>query len=170
MLTLRTADVDARAAARDTHTPARITIVQRSDSGFSAMLRSAFKADPTPAVLIGRDGRILQLTAGGSGIVWVETSGRFTEWQREMVQEVTAAFEAAYPTLVKPRRSDPETTRAEAARRIATTQPAVTPTREALDRIVGISEEAGMYEATTPKPRKKRAAKKTPPTPFTFGS
>lgn len=133
------------------------------------MLRSALKADPTPAVLIGHDGRILQLTAGGSGIVWVETSGRFTEWQREMVQEVTAAFEAAYPTLVKPRRSDPETTRAEAARRIVTPPPpTVTPTREALNRIVGISEEAGMYEATTPKPRKKRAAKKTAPTPFTF--
>lgn len=161
MLHIADAHIDARAEYRDRGAPTRLQIVQVPARPAIAAITDAVNTQPMPAVLVTASGKIWQLTAGGSGIVWVQADGRFTAPQRAAIDKVTAGFEAEWPQLAKPKPAQvapPSMTGV------------VSPTREALNRMVGISEEAGMYEATTPKPRKKRAAKKQPPTVFTLDS
>ena len=97
-----TANYDSRAAYRDTFDPAVLTIEMMPVMSTARLIGDAVNADIIPAVVVLKDGTIWQMTAGGSGVIWVQGSGRFTAEQRDALDDITAAFEAAWPHLAKP--------------------------------------------------------------------
>ena len=98
---IRNAHVDARAPYRDRHAPDKLTVKSvRADSPL-ALISDALTSSPMAAVIVTASGKIWQMTAGGSGVIWVQGSGRFTAAQRDALDDITLAFETEWPHLAK---------------------------------------------------------------------
>ena len=93
------AHLDARAPYRDTFMPSLITVTTVKPSAPIHAINRALEAPQMPVAIVTTTGKVWQLTSGGSGIVWVQSTGRFTPDQRDAVDRITAAFEAEWPHL-----------------------------------------------------------------------
>ena len=148
------AHLDARAPYRDTFAPAKITVKTVTPAPAMRAITDALEAPQMPVAIVTTAGKVWQLTSGGSGIVWVQSTGRFTPEQRDAVERITAAFEAEWPHLAP-----------KALTGVVTPPEPFKP----LQRLVEASEDAGLYKATTPPVKKaaakKRARKKSAPKP-----
>ena len=82
--------LDGRAHLRDRHYPETVTVV-RVDGPLNALINKAIEARPTPVALVAVDASALVLTAGGSGVIWVQ--GERTAQQEQTVASITAALQ-----------------------------------------------------------------------------
>lgn len=142
---IRNANVDARAPYRDRHAPEKLTVKSVKADSPLALISDAINASPMAAVIVTSSGKIWQMTAGGSGVIWVQGSGRFNAAQRDALDDITAAFEAEWPHLAQPKNLTGT----------------VSPSRDQLDDMLGVTEPVKKR-----KPRKK-AANPPPVPPFT---
>ena len=97
------AHVDARAPYRDKGTPEKLTVKSVQADSPLTLISQAITSSPMAAVIVTASGKIWQMTAGGSGVIWVQGSGRFTAAQRDALDDITLAFETEWPHLAKPK-------------------------------------------------------------------
>lgn len=97
------AHLDARAPYRDRGVPSKLVVKMVAAKDPLEMISDSVRSDPMPAVVITKSSKVWQMTAGGSGLIWVQGSGRLSADQRDALDEVLEAFQTEWPELAAPK-------------------------------------------------------------------
>jgi hypothetical protein len=96
--------IDRDAGKRDNQTiPSEVVIRHVSADTLAHLLDAARQTDNMPAVIVGESGKIVVMTAGGSGVVWLQGAVE-TPSQHQAMKLVYEAFGALGVKVSKRRR------------------------------------------------------------------
>lgn len=84
---------DSRAASRGRGTPTKITVTHKAGSRVE-VIRTALASKNPPFALVGSDGHVHILSAGGTGSIW--THGTPSDEQDDAVKILSAAMTEAF--------------------------------------------------------------------------